>query len=878
LKWIVECRREAESFKQFGLDWKMCFRWVRLSLMLLWMCHVRCCAGWKLWTQRNGSIDMNYPAARRGHSLVMYGSKVVLFGGKGDDENRFHVPKTFELVEVDGRLDFASYDQKSVPKGSREIASLVEGDLLLEECLRLIDDDPVEAITKEECMFNGTKTEVHEKENYIPSSTFFNDLWWYDLDCERYSDDPCVSKGWELVDPGAKIGGCHLDEGEDRCTHPNERYGHVAQVVHDQYLIVYGGYSHFCSDYCDDLWIFVFQPGNVTLASSLPGWTRIHPLGRTPGKRWKAASTVVDNSRIFVFGGHRLWHGFSNDNSRANRWSSFEQLPKGGYLNDMWKLDLSACPLSPSLSFDAKVTALQNCVIQWEEILPKKNCTKLAVTEDMVRKSGFSWEERLHKICLEVWPPGRSGHSLVAAGNDLLMFGGYRTFFPYPNNQGPGAGIGATPDKTSSKTAYSPFMSYDFFLNDFWRFDVETGFWHLIEERAAPGVAWPEKRTEHISFAAEGLVVVSGGYHANYFMDDFWFYNRTTGRWFNKDTFVYPRYPENCTAGTPVLASPTRGRIVDGLFGRGSGHVLVNITRRQAPGWDGCRDRNDERHDLPWELQWEKPTQRSLHAATYSEEHNMLLLFGGQGFVEETVEQVSLTPQSFALADMWQYDLFQCVNNCSFHGDCNFGFCRCHDGYYGLDCSNVSCPGDFCFYDEISQEQICEHCCHAPYVHTDDDIYIAEYEKLSCSRTRPGISNGICDGYGECICAPPFVGLDCSIKDCQNECSGNGWCSYEYPVSRCMCNPGFTGDDCSVMECLNNCSYPNGVCNTDKGDCECIMWPNPYNRSRNWRRFEGADCSFLIPFASATAFRTSMFLSVALSLIIVAKAINHFSI
>lgn len=61
--------------------------------------------------------------------------------------------------------------------------------------------------------------------------------------------------------------------------------------------------------------------------------------------------------------------------------------------------------------------------------------------------------------------------------------------------------------------------------------------------------------------------------------------------------------------------------------------------------------------------------------------------------------------------------------------------------------------------------------------------------------------------------APVFLGLILTVTPCSsvivqifaNNCSFNGWCSVEYPVSRCVCNPGYFGEDCSMIECLNNC-------------------------------------------------------------------------
>ncbi|GBG32705.1 Teneurin-1 [Hondaea fermentalgiana] len=813
---------------------------------------------WNLWTSQNGTDDKTHPSARRGHSLLMFGNKVVLFGGKGNNENRLHTPKTFELQEVEGRLEFATYDEKPVSKGTQESVELIEGDVFIEECIPIIESDPEAAAARPECKFDGENvTEVHDADNYVPTSPFFNDVWWYDLDCERYADDGCIAESWTVVDPGAARGGCLIIDGVDHCTHPHERYAHQAHVVNDQYMIVFGGFSHFCEDYCDDAWMFLFPQDGEDYSNDTAGarWVELEPLS-TPGKRWKSSSTLVDDARIFLFGGHRLWHGFSDDNSRDNVWSSFQELPEGGYLNDLWELDLSACKVDAasmaSDTLETRLATLAACTVQWQEIFPVKQCYYRALYDSGLLKPGFSWEQREERTCFETWPSARSGHGLVYQNNNLYMFGGYKTYFPFPTTTSRGTGAGTIADESATK-AYRPFPNYEFFLNDLWKYDLSSGLWTSVEKPSSTDTKpWPAPRTEHSFILTEELIFLAGGYRSNHFFDEVWYLNTTSYRWLQKTKFVHPRYPVNCTANETVPASPTRGRLVDGLYGRASEDIFVNVTRRQAPGWDGCRDRDDDREDLPWELQYERPSQRANHAMTYSPTYQTLFLYGGHTFEEEQLEQVEFTHPVLAMADFWEYRLHQCISNCSDHGSCSYGFCTCDSGYYGFDCSNTSCPGDFCYYDEITQEQVCKHCCHAPYTHTDNDQYVANVGKLSCSLERPGNSEGICDGYGHCLCAPPFVGLDCSMKDCPNNCSGNGWCSYEYPVSRCMCDPGFTGPSCAKMECLNNCSYPNGECDHSTGVCNCMMWPNPYNRSRDWRRFEGLDCSFLIPFAASS--------------------------
>lgn len=177
----------------------------------------------------------------------------------------------------------------------------------------------------------------------------------------------------------------------------------------------------------------------------------------------------------------------------------------------------------------------------------------------------------------------------------------------------------------------------------------------------------------------------------------------------------------------------------------------------------------------------------------------------------------------------WQFNINKCPGNCSNHGSCKYGFCFCDNGYYGIDCSNTSCPGTFCYYDDITNEQICNHCCHSGHSHSDGEPYLSDVRKVPCDKSHPGESNGICDGFGNCQCAPPFITDDCSVKDCPNNCSGHGWCSVEYPVSRCMCDSQFYGLDCSGKGCLNNCSWPHGDCIS--GNCVCRRVFDPYNNT-----------------------------------------------
>lgn len=327
---------------------------------------------------------------------------------------------------------------------------------------------------------------------------------------------------------------------------------------------------------------------------------------------------------------------------------------------------------------------------------------------------------------------------------------------------------------------------------------------------------------------------------------------------------------EHCTS---VYAEPTRDTVLDGLLGRSDKQVSIAVPRRQRPGWDGCRDNANE-NGKPG-LAYEKPTARFAHAAVYVEETREIFLYGGMAYDQERLPSIVETFPMAVKGDMWQFSFDHCINNCSFHGTCMYGFCICDTGYYGVDCSNTSCPGTSCFYDDLTHEQQCQHGCQSSYNHTDIDVYVQDAVKVPCSQMLPGEENGICDGYGHTMCAPPFIGLDCAVRDCPNDCSYNGWCSVEFPVSRCMCNPGYYGEICEFQECLNNCSFPNGLCNQDTGQCTCRMMYSPYENYKEFHPWGGEDCSYLHAYAAAPSVMRSGFSVVLLLVLLVTVALGY---
>lgn len=384
-----------------------------------------------------------------------------------------------------------------------------------------------------------------------------------------------------------------------------------------------------------------------------------------------------------------------------------------------------------------------------------------------------------------------------------------------------------------------------------------------------------------------------------------------------KRTFVYNSTHnftlfQHCTS---VFSDPLRNLNLPLVSNKKLDSIIIPQPRRQRPGWDGCRDRADKRLDLVKKLQYVQPLPRYSHRAIFVPEYDEIFVYGGMSYIKEESMSLNYTYESVVQDDLWYYNLHHCVNNCSSNGNCYYGFCYCFQGFYGVDCSNTSCPGTSCYYDPITHKQNCMHGCQAGFSHVTyataleytgssetawgwavslaqgvqttflgqgfswessglnslfannrglgialinstslEDIayappYLSNIAKVPCSEEFQGESTGICDGFGKSICSPPFVGDDCSIRDCLNNCNNRGYCALEYPIGRCLCHPGYYGPSCEFQVCLNNCSYPNGNCNITSGECQCNMMYSPYNNTREFQPWGGEDCSYLFPYS-----------------------------
>lgn len=95
--------------------------------------------------------------------------------------------------------------------------------------------------------------------------------------------------------------------------------------------------------------------------------------------------------------------------------------------------------------------------------------------------------------------------------------------------------------------------------------------------------------------------------------------------------------------------------------------------------------------------------------------------------------------------------------------------------------------------------------------------------------------NGLCLGSGVCRCFSGFVGADCAIVSCPQDCGVHGTCNDANRT--CTCDKGYKGDVCQhqldrsgAIVCPNDCSS-RGNCNQTTGACDCT------------ERWSGEDCT-----------------------------------
>ena len=597
----------------------------------------------------------------------------------------------------------------------------------------------------------------------------------------------------------------NLESGTNRPARdlPSGRWEHQNALVLNRLtgerdtLVMFGGYSVDCVDYCDDLWHY-----NIPRST----WTKIANFTKpVPTRRWKHA--MVDYlDAVFMFGGHgqrkaKLLPGQTVDENEiyddVTRYDPTNPL----YFDDLWSYNVTER--------------------EWELLKP------FCVTCENATEPDGTTERDIFG------PRGRHSPSLANYDDALYLFGGYafggvtRFNFLYP---------------TGAFTDY-PSLNSKYYMNDLWKYNISVNEWQEMFPHPNYPIR-PQPRFGHasaISIKEEHVVMlVYGGYTWDDEIGDLWYYNISGDTWVKvvgEGEYPSRRYratmvPVGHTSQLRTGSTQQAGRAL--IFGGHGCLKGVNYFEATKSKVLSQQDRINN-VDLQWDTQYDvtgdgKITVRRVDVDPY-----------GDPILSTNPDLWIQTPNDYGekycyeeLDDLWQYFPTSCPKDCSRHGSCVYNFCVCDTGYTGFDCSNVSCPDDVCYFDYLGHSQVCDQC------------------------NNRGICNGF---TGSCECQFPASGESCRAFDCLNDCNGNGICDHSrnnslgYGVCECFTQqgrPAYEGLDCSIPVCpWNPANKKNDTCSS-RGICvngTCVCHPG-YGDSfihRELRPPEGALYGIRVP-------------------------------
>ena len=235
---------------------------------------------------------------------------------------------------------------------------------------------------------------------------------------------------------------------------PSGRVNHAAALVLNRAnqtrdtLVMFGGYSADCTDYCNDTWHYNI-PFNLWAKASI---TVSLTAATAPARRWKHAMADSDDV-AYLFGGHGM----------------ARPPPADGLLwpNEVWDTSDTYDPTQPLYFGDLwayNFTRATAAAATWTKLSPRCLTCNARGTESDGTPS------------LDVnGPRARHSASMVSYAGSLYLFGGYAfggislfaTLYPsYPKN-----------------TTNYPSLTRKYYLNDVWRYAIANNTW----EKARPG-------------------------------------------------------------------------------------------------------------------------------------------------------------------------------------------------------------------------------------------------------------------------------------------------------------------------------------------------------------------------------------------------------
>ena len=522
---------------------------------------------------------------------------------------------------------------------------------------------------------------------------------------------------------------------------PYPRYGHSAVYIEitdkhanflRKYLFIYGGFSIYCKQSCEDMWLYEISYGpqrfypNITNGKWERGnkWEKIIPLNNiSPGKRFLHSMTVDSKFKyIYLFG------GYSVDENQKN--ILMDDLWRYNIENNTWiKLNTNGIYLITRIIsyWDGSSTIFNISPKNYE---PTTDTIYTALKNDSLNNSK-----------IDAFPTKRSSSSLsYNKRNDntelLLLFGGlsYNTSGDY---------------------------NIQYLLNDIWVYNITSNLWlEIFPKGEKPTYLYGHK----IIPLEQDLFILYGGISSDTFNNDLWLFKYWENIWIqiNKETINLNNNNESNIEKWPypsgyftMLKFSTGIIIYGGLIWKNKNAEYISY-----------ENYTDEEESL-------------LHSQIFNTLENLYILnfnkcksdcnkkgnchfgfcvcdknfWGGRC-------QSQLCPGGITFFDD-DFHIKQESIYCSGNGQClENGKCLCEEGFTGQDCSIAECLnncngekyGKCVIKKPVSQ---CE--CNQELKRGGDDCSL-----IFCLNNCGNM--GICNrNLGECNCPKNYYGTDCSV-------------------------------------------------------------------------------------------------------------------
>ena len=489
-----------------------------------------------------------------------------------------------------------------------------------------------------------------------------------------------------------------------------------------KYMYIYGGFSLYCQNACDDFWNFeiAYAPqryypmnnGDNNSDNWKRGnkWTQIYSASSSnPGKRLKH-SMVTDNEMNFayLFGGVYV--------SETNNGVSYQ------LGNDLWSYEILSNKWTSMISLG--ITKLTRSILYWDG-----SKADIEIT-DKYLENNDKYDTSLSNYGDANFPVHRASAGMVYLQRSkklLVIFGGYT-------------------NKTLETTNYQDQ------LDDIWAFSIIDYTWRKCYPNSDHN---PSKRFG-MGFVATSnkTLLMFGGVNSEKTLNDLWQFNIETNMWteIKKSSLVSNDllWPDMSQFSTLSLYS--KGVILYGGsyyydLSKYLNSILTNTTAIVP-------DKNQKKYynDNLWFIDFTECDKTSCLFGT--------CFFGlckcNNGYWGSRCDK-PYCPGSFCYFDT---DLLssQVCYHCSGHGQCTSGKCICDSTWKGENCSIKDCKnncsdGGIC----VESKPISQCDCDKMQKRGGDDCSTI-YCLNNCS------SKGTCDfKTGICKCHPNYEGENCSI-------------------------------------------------------------------------------------------------------------------